>query len=166
MGAGGIGALAFIGFALIAFFAFSILGVSLVVIGSRQKTRDGSTGIFWTGTAIVGVIFSLIVGIFVLGAIKADPGTVRFDLREPITATSVGMDPEHSHRIYDSEHVELTLPDGTQFNADISKVSLVAIDDVVTRIYLEGDNDPWSDAVSVMRDWAGQLDERSPCPTT
>lgn len=163
MGASGLAAGILLVLAVLALGALAVAGVVLLVIGVRAHQRRGSAPLLWAGAGALGLVAALGMWTLVWAQLADDPDTLRLDLREPVTVASLNK--EHMPGYpgayeYESDRVELVLPDGSQFRSEVYTATLWAGGEVVRSVSLSQRAMPTDEAVDAIRAWADELDAR------
>jgi hypothetical protein len=128
-----------------------LLAVGVLLLVTRKT---------WPGVIALAIAILLVPAVFVWSRLDHDPDTLRLDLRAPIPQSSVGNGDRGMVRgfeTYDSEVIELTLPDGTAFATSVNSLSLLYEGGVVTGISLSRKDTPWASVDPILTSWAGSL---------
>ncbi|MCZ4496548.1 MAG: Adenine deaminase-related protein [Thermoleophilia bacterium] len=163
MGLGSIGA-AFVLLFMIAALAILLVVaiVLLLVYGARR--RAGAAPSRWllrTAIALIAVVLAVpIVGIL-WGSASADPDTLTLDLRETIAEKSLPgeeMPGFPGFYDYDSERVELRLPQGKRLGSPVTKAAVTVEDGVADSVSLRGPAESPKRAAERAAEWAKGLE--------
>ncbi len=163
MGAAGLAAGIVVVLAVLALGVVAVAGAVLLLTGVVSHQRRGSAPLLWAGAGALGLASAVATWTFVWAQLAADPDTLRVDLREPVTVASLDKDdlPGYPGAYeYESDRVELVLPDGSLFRSEVYTATLWADDEVVRSISLSQRAMPTDEAVEAIRAWADELDAR------
>lgn len=159
MGAGGAVLILVVGVILLAVVAVGVL--LLVAAGVVRLSGRNPKPLLWSGVGVLAVPVLFVAVIVVYSQITADPDTISLDLREPVTLSSLPEDGENfpGMRDYDSGHVDLVLPDGSEFEAEVDGVLVWSDDGYVTRVTFDRRARDEGETEAFARTWAEQLGE-------
>ncbi|WP_262848337.1 hypothetical protein [Mumia quercus] len=163
MGAAGLAAGIVLVLAVLALGVVAVAGAVLLLTGVVAHQRRGSAPLLWAGAGALGLVSAVVTWTFVWAQLAADPDTLRVDLREPVTVASLDKDDMPGYPgayEYESDRVELVLPDGSLFRSQVYTATLWADDEVVRSISLSQRAMPTDEAVEAVRAWADELDAR------
>jgi len=163
MGASGLVAGIVLVLALIGLSALVIVGLVLLVAGGLARQGRGSTILVRSGSGVLVAVAVVVVGVLVWARWSGDPGTLQLDLRAPVSAASLDKEPMPGFPgayDYNSDRVEMVLPDGSRFATDVVTATLWADGDLVTSVQLSDRAMPTEEAVEVIERWAEALGAR------
>ena len=134
MGAGGAVLIILVGAVLLLFVVVGL--ILLVAAGAVRLSGKNPKPLAWSGAAVLAVPVLFVAVMIVFAQIVEDPDTIELDLREPIQLSSLPEDNEDfpGIRDYDSHHVDVVLPDGERFEAEVDGVVVWSDDGYVTRV--------------------------------
>ena len=137
-----------------------VVGIVMLVIAAvvRRSGRN-QRPLAWTGFGVLMVPVLFLVGVVVFGQLTEDPDTIVLDLREPIRLSSLPEDDEEfpGMRDYDSEHVDLVLPHGERFKAEVDGVLVWTDDGYVTRVSFDRRAREQGEAETLGATWEAEL---------
>ena len=157
MGAGGAVLLLLVGAVLLVFI---VVGVVLLVAAAVVRVSGKNPRpLAWTGVSVLAVPVLFVAGVVVFAQLTRDPDTIELDLREPVRLSSLPEDNEDypGMRDYDSEHVDLRLPDGRHFEAEVDGVLISSEDGYVTRVTFDRRAQEEGETESLTRKWEREL---------
>ncbi|TQL66684.1 hypothetical protein FB381_0548 [Nocardioides albertanoniae] len=159
MGAGGAVLLLFVAAVLLIFIVIGVV-VLVVAAGVGLSGRDARP-LFWGGGIVLAVPVVFVVGVAVFAQVTGDPDTIELDLRDPVRLSSLPDDNESfpGMRDYDSDHVDLLLPGGRHFEADVDGVAVWSKDGYVTQVTFDRRARDAGEAQGLARAWERQLGE-------
>lgn len=160
MGAAGLAAGIVLVLAAAVLLVLGVLGLALLVLGAVANHRRGSRPLIWTGASLLALVGVIVVAVLGWVWINADPKTLELDLRQPVSASSLDKDDMPGFPgayEYDSDRVELVLPDGTEFASDADSIVVWTDDGVVTSIKISRRTAPRERAVEIAQAWADDL---------
>jgi hypothetical protein len=157
MGAGGAVLILVVGVILLAIVVVGVL--LLVAAGAVRLSGSNPKPLAWSGVGVLAVPVLFVAGLIVLAQFTGDPDTIELDLREPVKLSSLPEDGESfpGMRDYDSEHVDLVLPDGSRFEAEVDGVLVWSDDGYVTRVTFDRRAREEGEAEALSRAWKEQL---------
>lgn len=157
MGAGGAVLLLLIGAMLLVFI---VVGVILLIAAAVvHLSGKNPRPLAWAGVGVLAVPVIFVAGVAVLGQLTGDPDTVEIDLRDPVSLSSLPEDNETypGMRDYDSDHIDLRLPDGRRFEAEVDGVLVSTTDGYVSRVTFDRRATEAGETETVSREWEKQL---------
>lgn len=157
MGAGGAVLIIVVGAVLLFFVAVAL--VLLVAAAVVRASGKNPRPLAWTGIGVLAVPVLFVAALVVWGQIARDPDTIELDLREPIQLSSLPEDNEEfpGMRDYDSEHIDLVLPDGERFEAEVDGVLVWSDDGYVTRVTFDRRAGQAGEAETLRATWEAEL---------
>lgn len=157
MGAGGAVLIIVVGAILLFFVAVAL--VLLVTAGVVRLSGKNPRPLAWSGVGVLAVPVLFIATLVVWGQVTRDPDTIELDLREPILLSSLPEDNEDfpGMRDYNTDRVDLVLPDGDRFEAEVDGVLVWSEDGYVTRITFDRRAREEGETESLTREWAREL---------
>ncbi len=157
MGAGG--AVLFILVGAVLLFLVAVALILLVAAAVVQLSGKNPKPLAWSGVAVLAVPVLFIATLVVWARIVRDPDTIELDLREPIQLSSLPEDNENfpGMRDYDSDHVDLVLPDGERFEAEVDGVLVWSDDGYVTRVTFDRRARQEGEAETLGATWEAEL---------
>ncbi|MFE6506478.1 hypothetical protein ACFVDI_10980 [Nocardioides sp. NPDC057767] len=157
MGAGGAVLIIVVGAVLLFFVAVAV--ALLVAAAVVRLSGKNPKPLAWTGVGVLAVPVLFVATLVVWAQIVRDPDTIELDLREPIQLSSLPEDNEEfpGMRDYDSEHIDLVLPDGERFEAEVDGVLVWSDDGYVTRITFDRRAREEGETASLTRRWEKEL---------
>ncbi|MEI7055022.1 hypothetical protein WBG06_04330 [Nocardioides sp. CCNWLW239] len=157
MGAGGAVLILVVGVILLAVVAAGI--ILLVAAGAVRLSGRNPKPLFWSGVGVLAVPVLFVAVLVTYAQLTGDPDTISLDLREPVAISSLPEDGESfvGMRDYDSDHIELVLPDGERFEADVDGVLVWSDDGYVTRVTFDRRAREAGEAADLAADWENEL---------
>ena len=157
MGAGGAVLIIVVG-AILLFFvtvALVLLAAAAVVRLSGRNPKP----LAWSGVGVLAVPVLFVATLVVWAQLTRDPDTIELDLREPIRLSSLPEDNEEfpGMRDYDTEYIDLVLPDGQRFTAKVDGVLVSSDDGYVTRVTFDRRARQEGEAESLGAAWGAEL---------
>lgn len=157
MGAGGAVLIIIVGAILLFFVAVAL--ILLVAAGVVRLSGKNPKPLAWSGVAVFAVPVLFVATLVVWAQFVRDPDTIELDLREPVRLSSLPEDNENfpGMRDYDSDHVDLVLPDGERFEAEVDGVLVWSEDGYVTRVTFDRRAREEGETESLTREWERAL---------
>lgn len=157
MGAGGAVLIIVVGAVLLGFVALAI--ALLVAAGVVRMSGRNPKPLAWTGVGVLAVPVLFVAALVVFSQLTRDPGTIEIDLREPVLLSSLPEDNESypGMRDYASDRVDLVLPDGRRFEAEVDGVLVGSKDGYVTRVTFDRRAQKDGETESLAREWEREL---------
>ena len=157
MGAGGAVLIIIVGAVLLFFVAVAV--ALLVAAAVVRLSGKNPKPLAWSGVAVLAVPVLFVATLVVWAQIVRDPDTIELDLREPIQLSSLPEDNEEfpGMRDYDSDHVDLVLPDGERFEAEVDGVLVWSDDGYVTRVTFDRRAHQEGEAETLGATWETEL---------
>ena len=157
MGAGGAVLIIVVGAILLFFVAVGV--ILLVAAGVVRLSGKNPKPLAWSGVGVLAVPVLFIATLVVFAQLTRDPDTIELDLREPIQLSSLPEDNEEfpGMRDYNSDRIDLVLPDGERFEADVDGVLIWSEDGYVTRVTFDRRAREAGETESLTREWERQL---------
>jgi hypothetical protein len=157
MGAGGAVLIIVVGAVLLGLLILAV--VLLVAAGVVRMSGKNPKPLAWSGVGVLAIPVLFVATLVVWAQIVRDPDTIELDLREPILLSSLPDDNEDfpGVRDYDSEHVDLVLPDGERFQADVDGVLVWSDDGYVTRVTFDRRAREAGEAEALGSTWRAEL---------
>lgn len=157
MGAGGAVLIIVVGAALLFFVAVGV--ILLVAAGLVRLSGKNPKPLAWSGVGVLAVPVLFIATLVGFAQLTRDPDTIELDLREPIRLSSLPEDNESfpGMRDYASDRVDLVLPDGRHFEAEVDGVLVWSKDGYVTRVSFDRRARKDGEATSLSRAWDKEL---------
>lgn len=157
MGAGGAVLIIVVGAILL--FLVAVALVLLVAAGVVRWSGKNPKPLAWSGVGVLAVPVLFIATLVVWGQLTRDPDTIELDLREPVLLSSLPEDNEEfpGMRDYDSDRVDLVLPDGHRFEAEVDGVLVWSDDGYVTRVTFDRRAREEGETESLTREWEREL---------
>ena len=157
MGAGGAVLIIVVGAILLFFVAVGL--ILLVAAGVVRLSGKNPKPLAWSGVGVLAVPVLFIATLVVWGQLTRDPDTIELDLREPIQLSSLPEDNEDfpGMRDYDSDRIDLVLPDGDRFEADVDGVLVWSEGGYVTRVTFDRRAREEGETESITREWESEL---------
>ncbi|NYI79835.1 hypothetical protein [Nocardioides panzhihuensis] len=157
MGAGGAFLIIIVGAVLLGFVALAI--ALLVAAGVVRMSGRNPKPLAWTGVGVLAIPVLFVVTLVVFSQLNRDPGTIEIDLREPVRLSSLPEDNEAypGIRDYASERVDLVLPDGRRFEAEVDGVLVWSKDGYVTRVSFDRRARKDGETESLTHEWEREL---------
>lgn len=157
MGAGGAVLIIVVGAILL--FLVAVALVLLVAAGVVRLSGKNPRPLAWSGVGVLAVPVLFIATLVVFAQLTRDPDTIELDLREPVLLSSLPEDNEEypGMRDYDSDHVDLVLPDGERFKAEVDGVLVWSDDGYVTRVTFDRRGREAGETESLTLEWEREL---------
>ncbi|MFI5622483.1 hypothetical protein ACIA03_03365 [Nocardioides sp. NPDC051685] len=157
MGAGGAVLIIVVGAVLLAFVVLAV--ALLVAAGAVRMSGKNPRPLAWTGLGVLAIPVLFVATLVVWSQIVRDPDTIELDLREPIQLSSLPEDNEEfpGMRDYDSDHVDLVLPDGERFKAEVDGVLVWSDDGYVSRVTFDRRAREEGEAATLGAAWEAEL---------
>lgn len=157
MGAGGAVLIIVVGAVLLGLVVLA-LGL-LVAAGVVRVSGKNPKPLAWAGLGVLAIPVLFVLALVVFAQFGRDPGTIELDLREPIRLASLPEDDEDfpGMRDYDSDRIDLVLPDGDRFEAEVDGVLVWSEDGYVTRVTFDRRARDEGEAESLTREWEREL---------
>ena len=157
MGAGGAVLIIVVGAFLLFFVAVGV--ILLVAAGVVRLSGKNPKPLAWSGVGVLAVPVLFIATLVVFAQLTRDPDTIELDLREPIQLSSLPEDNEEfpGMRDYDSERIDLVLPDGERFEAEVDGVLIWSEGGYVTRVTFDRRAREAGETESLTREWERRL---------
>ncbi|MFE3997785.1 hypothetical protein ACFX43_03160 [Nocardioides sp. YIM B13467] len=157
MGAGGAVLIIVVGAILLFFVAVGL--ILLVAAGAVRLSGKNPKPLAWSGVGVLAVPVLFIATLVVWAQVTRDPDTIELDLREPIQLSSLPEDNEEfpGMRDYNSDRIDLVLPDGERFEAEVDGVLVWSDDGYVTRVTFDRRADEEGETESLTREWEREL---------
>jgi hypothetical protein len=157
MGAGGAVLIIVVGAILLFFVAVGV--ILLVAAGVVRLSGKNPKPLAWSGVGVLAVPVLFIATLVVFAQLTRDPDTIELDLREPIQLSSLPEDNEEfpGMRDYNSDRIDLVLPDGERFEAEVDGVLIWSEDGYVTRVTFDRRAREAGETESLTREWERQL---------
>ncbi|MFE6645917.1 hypothetical protein ACFVJS_05105 [Nocardioides sp. NPDC057772] len=157
MGAGGAVLIIVVGAVLLL-----LVVVALVLLGAAAAVRlsgKNAKPLAWTGVGLLAVPVLFVATLVAWAQLVRDPDTIELDLREPIRLSSLPEDNEDfpGIRDYDSDHIDLVLPDGERFRAEVDGVLVWSEGGYVTRVTFDRRARKDGEAAALCRAWEKEL---------
>lgn len=158
MGAGGAVLIIVVGAVLLFIVAIGV--ILLVAAGAVRLSGNNPKPLAWSGVGVLAVPVLFIATLVVWAQVTRDPDTIELDLREPIQLSSLPEDNEEfpGMRDYDSDRIDLVLPDGDRFEAEVDGVLVWSDDGYVTRVTFDRRAREEGEAETVSATWKAELD--------
>ena len=158
MGAGGAVLIIVVGAILLFFVAVGV--ILLVAAGVVRLSGKNPKPLAWSGVGVLAVPVLFIATLVVWGQLTRDPDTIELDLREPIQLSSLPEDNEEfpGMRDYNSDRIDLVLPDGDRFEAEVDGVLVWSDDGYVTRVTFDRRARDEGEAETLGATWEAELD--------
>ncbi|NGN91562.1 hypothetical protein G5C66_02250 [Nocardioides sp. KC13] len=157
MGAGGAVLIIVVGAVLL--FLVAVALVLLVAAAVVRASGKNPRPLAWTGVGVLAIPVLFVATLVVWAQTVRDPDTIELDLREPVLLSSLPEDNEEfpGMRDYDSKHVDLVLPDGERFEAEVDGVLVWSDDGYVTRVTFDRRAREQGEAESLGETWEAAL---------
>ena len=157
MGAGGAVLIIVVGAILL--FLVAVALVLLVAAAVVRWSGKNPKPLAWSGVGVLAVPVLFIATLVVWSQLTRDPDTIELDLREPILLSSLPEDNEAfpGMRDYNSDRIDLVLPDGERFEAEVDGVLVWSDDGYVTRVTFDRRARKEGDTESLTREWEREL---------
>jgi len=157
MGAGGAVLIIVVGAILLFFVAVGL--ILLVAAGVVRLSGKNPKPLAWSGVGVLAVPVLFIATLVVFAQLTRDPDTIELDLREPIQLSSLPEDNEEfpGMRDYNSNRIDLVLPDGERFEAEVDGVLIWSEDGYVTRVTFDRRAREAGETESLTREWEREL---------
>lgn len=157
MGAGGAVLFIVVGAILLFFVAVGV--ILLVAAGVVRLSGKNPKPLAWSGVGVLAVPVLFIATLVVFAQLTRDPDTIELDLREPIQLSSLPEDNEEfpGMRDYNSDRIDLVLPDGERFEAEVDGVLIWSKDGYVTRVSFDRRARKDGEATVLSRAWDEEL---------
>ncbi|SDK28427.1 hypothetical protein SAMN05428985_103397 [Nocardioides sp. YR527] len=157
MGAGGAVLIIVVG-AILLFFVTVAL-VLLVAAGVVRLSGKNPKPLAWSGVGVLAVPVLFVATLVVWSQVTRDPDTIELDLREPVRLSSLPEDNEDfpGIRDYDSDRIDLVLPDGEHFEAEVDGILVWSDDVYVTRVTFDRRAREKGETESLTRKWEREL---------
>lgn len=157
MGAGGAVLIIVVGAVLLFIVAIGV--ILLVAAGAVRLSGNNPKPLAWSGVGVLAVPVLFIATLVVWAQVTRDPDTIELDLREPIQISSLPEDNEEfpGMRDYDSDRIDLVLPDGDRFEAEVDGVLVWSDDGYVTRVTFDRRAREEGEAESLTQEWEREL---------
>ncbi len=157
MGAGGAVLIIVVGAVLLFFVAVGL--ILLVAAGAVRMSGKNPKPLAWSGVGVLAVPVLFIATLVVFAQLTRDPDTIELDLREPILLSSLPEDNEEfpGMRDYASDRVDLVLPGGHRFEAEVDGVLVWSDDGYVTRVTFDRRAREEGETESLTREWEREL---------
>lgn len=157
MGAGGAVLIIVVGAVLLFIVAIGV--ILLVAAGAVRLSGNNPKPLAWSGVGVLAVPVLFIATLVVWAQVTRDPDTIELDLREPIQLSSLPEDNEEfpGMRDYDSDRIDLVLPDGDRFEAEVDGVLVWSDDGYVTRVTFDRRAREKDEAAALAADWENEL---------
>lgn len=158
MGAGGAVLIIVVGAILLFFVAVGV--ILLVAAGVVRLSGKNPKPLAWSGVGVLAVPVLFIATLVVFAQLTRDPDTIELDLREPVLLSSLPEDNEEfpGMRDYDSDQVDLVLPDGDRFEAEVDGVLVWSEDGYVTRVTFDRRAREEGETETLGAAWEAELD--------
>ncbi|EGD45616.1 hypothetical protein ACWZJV_12075 [Nocardioides sp. WG-D5] len=157
MGAGGAVLIIVVGAVLLIFVAVAL--VLLVAAAVVRTSGKNPRPLAWTGVGVLAIPVLFVAVLVVWGQLVRDPDTIELDLREPVQLSSLPEDNEDfpGMRDYDSEHIDLILPGGERFEAEVDGVLVWSDDGYVIGVTFDRRAREEGETESLTREWEREL---------
>lgn len=157
MGAGGAVLIIVVGAVLLFFITVGL--ILLVAAGAVRLSGKNPKPLAWSGVGVLAVPVLFIATLVVWAQVTRDPDTIELDLREPIQLSSLPEDNEEfpGMRDYNSDRIDLVLPDGERFEAEVDGVLVWSDDGYVTRVTFDRRARKEGETESLTREWEREL---------
>jgi hypothetical protein len=157
MGAGGAVLIIVVGAVLLFFVAVGL--ILLVAAGVVRLSGKNPKPLAWSGVGVLAIPVLFIATLVVWGQVTRDPDTIELDLREPVLLSSLPEDNEEfpGMRDYDSDRIDLVLPDGRHFEVEVDGVLVWSKDGYVTRVSFDRRARKDGEATALSRAWEKEL---------
>jgi hypothetical protein len=157
MGAGGAVLIIVVGAILLFFVAVGV--ILLVAAGVVRLSGKNPKPLAWSGVGVLAVPVLFIATLVVFAQLTRDPDTIELDLREPIQLSSLPEDNEEfpGMRDYNSDRIDLVLPDGERFEAEVDGVLIWSEAGYVTRVTFDRRAREAGETESLTREWEREL---------
>jgi hypothetical protein len=157
MGAGGAVLIIVVGAVLLFFVAVGV--ILLVAAGAVRWSGKNPKPLAWSGVGVLAVPVLFIATLVGWTQLTRDPDTIELDLREPIQLASLPEDNEEfpGMRDYNSDRIDLVLPDGDRFEAEVDGVLVWSDDGYVTRVTFDRRAHEEGETESLTREWEREL---------
>lgn len=157
MGAGGAVLIIVVGAILLFFVAVAL--ALLVAAAVVRLSGKNPKPLAWSGVGVLAVPVLFIATLVVSAQLTRDPDTIELDLREPILLSSLPADNEEfpGMRDYNTDRVDLVLPDGRHFEAEVDGVLVWSDDGYVTRVTFDRRARQEGETETLTREWEREL---------
>lgn len=157
MGAGGAVLIIVVGAVLLFFVAVGL--ILLVAAGAVRLSGKNPKPLAWSGVGVLAVPVLFIATLVVWSQATRDPDTIELDLRKPIQLASLPEDNEEfpGMRDYNSDRIDLVLPDGERFEAEVDGVLIWSDDGYVNRVTFDRRAREEGETESLTREWEREL---------
>ena len=158
MGAGGAVLIIVVGAILL--FLVAVALVLLVAAAVVRWSGKNPKPLAWSGVGVLAVPVLFVATLVVWSQLTRDPDTIELDLREPIRLSSLPEDNEEfpGMRDYNSDRIDLVLPDGERFEAEVDGVLVWSDDGYVTRVTFDRRARDEGEAETLGATWEAELD--------
>jgi hypothetical protein len=157
MGAGGAVLIIVVGAVLLGLVALAV--ALLIAAGVVRLSGKNPKPLAWTGVGVLAIPVLFVAALVVVGQLTGDPDTIELDLREPVRLSSLPEDNEDfpGMRDYESGRIDLVLPDGDHFEAEVDGVLVWSEDGYVTRVTFDRRAREEGGTESLTREWEREL---------
>lgn len=163
MGGGGIAAALLLALVLAVLALLTFIAVVLLLVAGFQRRRGREPSPWLKRIALV--LIAVVIGVpgvtFTYIAFTNDPDELELDLRSTIRASDLPGDefPGFPNFYdYDSDRVDLRLPDGERLTTEVDSTVVTVTDERVRSVSIRRMAMPPADARDVVETWAEELD--------